>query len=109
MIFTGVEKAEAEKAPLRATTALFALPAIRKASSGFEVVIERPYSFVPGDHFLSIVLARSTGERLGLNRQLVTWMHNRQDGGYSSGHYFNETHPEEAIEDFETRGRLRSK
>ena len=62
-----------------------------------EILLEKPYSNHPGDKHLSIVLAKWNGE-------YVTWGHNKDDGGYFWGHYFDETEYEKAIVDFKKRG-----
>jgi len=104
MIFTGVKQAANEKA----AAGVAALPVIRVADNGYAIVAERPYSFHPGDHYLTIVLAISPHARLGVGRELVTWMFNSQDKGYSTGHYFPESEAADALADFETRGKRKA-
>lgn len=92
-------------APTSPESHLDTRPALRVASNGFDVIAERPYSAHPGDHYLSVVLARSplmTGERG--HREWVTWTYNAQSNNYSSGHYFPHAKAAEAFDDFLTRG-----
>lgn len=90
-----------------ATTArdLFALPTLRVAHNGYEVIAERAWSLHPGDSYLTIVLARSPEGRGSWGREFVTWGFNRQTGGYFEGHYFPETSAQGAAKDFESRGK----
>lgn len=62
-----------------------------------EILLEKAYSNHPGDKHLSIVLAKWNGE-------LVTWAHNKDDGGFFWGHYFDASEYKEAAADFLKRG-----
>ena len=46
-----------------------------------KILKRKPFSDHPEDHYLEVVLA----ER---NNEYVTWEHNKEDGGYFLGHYF---------------------
>ena len=61
------------------------------------IIAKKPYSNHPDDSFLSIVLHRN------FKGELVTHMHNAQDGGYYHGRYHGND-MEKAMKDFETRG-----
>lgn len=60
------------------------------------ILAAKPYSDHPGDHYLSIVLAQN------FKGEYVTWLHNSQDGGFYSGHYFGNDIVS-ATKDFEKR------
>lgn len=63
---------------------------------GFDILIHRPYTNHPKDHYLKAVLGHSAG-------RWVTWVYNVQSGGFFWGHYFdNET---AAAHDYKERGR----
>jgi len=105
MIFTGVKQAANEKAAAE----LAELPVIRIASNGYEVVAERMWSLHPGDHYLTIVLARSPKDQRAYGDEFVTWGFNKQDGGFFEGHYWPSFNAADAVKDFETRGRKPTK
>lgn len=63
-----------------------------------DVRLRKPYSDHPGDAHLEVVLAKV---EFGAH-PWVTWMFNKEDGGYFWGHYF-ETQ-EEAVKDYNERG-----
>lgn len=74
---------------------------IRVASNGATILAERPYSIVPGDGHLRIVLAYWDADE-----GYVTWIHNVDDTGFHEGHYFREDDAfSKAFDDFMTRGR----
>jgi len=60
-------------------------------------IAEKPYSNHPDDNYLSIVLHKN------FKGELVTHVHNKQDGGYHHGHYHG-TDMESAMKDFNERG-----
>jgi hypothetical protein len=75
--------------------------------SSVNIILEKPYSNHPGDHYLSIVLAEVPGGR----KKFVTWLSNNECGGFSEGHYhdvFPGDDPADvlanAVEDFKKRG-----
>ena len=59
-------------------------------------IATRPYSSHPDDSHLSVVLHRN------FKGELVTHVHNTQDGGFYHGHYFGKD-MEKAMEDFKNR------
>jgi hypothetical protein len=63
------------------------------------IVARRPYSANPADSYLEVVLAYRGYE---LNMPWVTWVNNKQSGGYGEGHYFSDI--VKAAKDFEVRG-----
>lgn len=74
---------------------------LRVATNGATILAERPYSIIPGDGHLRIVLAYWDAEG-----GYVTWIHNVDDTGYHEGHYHRGNGAfEKALNDFMTRGR----
>ena len=62
-----------------------------------QLIKSKKYSSNPGDAHLAVVLAKVDGYH-----PYVTWVYNKQDGGYFWGHYFETM--VEAAKDFDKRG-----